>query len=60
MAKPPTNPVPVVRKVMALPIPRWGRVNDWRFGQHIGTEVEAIRRLIEAGLEAEARRAMEP
>lgn len=47
---------PIVRKVMALPIPLWKRLNDWRFGEHISTEVEAVRRLIEAGLDAEEKR----
>ena len=43
---------------MALSVPQWVWVNDWRFGQHIGAEVEAIQRLIEAGPEAGAYRAV--
>ena len=40
-----------VRKVVALTPEQWERVEDYRFANRIASEAEAIRRLIEAGLE---------
>ncbi len=57
MRKPAPAAAPVVRKVTALPPALWERVNEWRHDNRIGTEVEAVRRLIEIGLDAETLRA---
>ncbi len=40
------------RKPVLLPPEMAAAVEDFRFGNRIGTESEAIRRLIELGLEA--------
>lgn len=48
---PPEKPV---RKVVPLPPSMWKRVDEWRFEQRIRTEFEAVRRLIERGLSADA------
>lgn len=42
----------VVRKTVSLPGDLWQRVDDFQFQNRIKRESEAIRRLIEAGLEA--------
>ncbi|MFD1627674.1 hypothetical protein [Azospirillum griseum] len=46
------NPETTVRKLVSLPKPLAAAILDFRFEQRIGTESEAIRRLIELGLEA--------
>lgn len=43
---------PPARKSVSLPAELWGHVDAYRFGNRITTESEAIRRLIELGLEA--------
>lgn len=43
-----TDPKP--RKLVTLSQDTARRVDDFRFGQRIGSESEALRRLIEAGL----------
>jgi hypothetical protein len=50
------NDDPPVRKTVSLPSGFWRRIEDFRFENRIKRETEAIRRLIELGLEAEARR----
>ena len=55
MPKPPP-PEPLIRKSVTLPESLWARVADYRLSQHIGSEMETIRRLVGAGLDAEARR----
>ena len=40
------------RKIVSVPIELAEAIADFRFGERIGTEAEAIRRLIEAGLHA--------
>lgn len=47
----PINPETTVRKNVAMPNELWERVRTWRFQNEINTESEAIRRLVEAGLE---------
>ena len=42
-----------VRKVVALTPKQWKRVEDYRYANRLPSEVEAIRRLIEAGLAGE-------
>jgi hypothetical protein len=39
-----------VRKTVSLPASFWKRVEDYRFGNRIRSETEAVRRLIELGL----------
>lgn len=41
-----------VRKMVTLPQDLWEKVTDFRFDNRINTESEAIRRLIELGLQA--------
>ena len=40
------------RKIVSVPIELAEAIADFRFGERIRTEAEAIRRLIEAGLHA--------
>ena len=47
---------PPVRKTVALPASMWQEIADFRFSERIGTEAEALRRLIQAGLRAEQKR----
>lgn len=44
---------PVARKTVTLPVSLWAEISIFRHGQRIGTEAEALRRLIQAGLRAE-------
>ena len=48
---------PPKRKSVTLPESLWQEVMDFRHGERIGTEAEAIRRLIQAGLRAERKEA---
>jgi hypothetical protein len=41
-----------VRKTVSLPADFWRRIEDFQFENRIKRETEAIRRLIELGLEA--------
>lgn len=45
------NPVTTVRKLVSLPREVVSSIEDYRFQNRIRTESEAIRRLIEMGLE---------
>lgn len=56
MGRPPP-PAPVARKSITLPQSMWDAVNDFRFAERIGSEAEAVRRLLQAGLDAEERKA---
>lgn len=44
------------RKIVSLPAALAKAIEDFRFEERIATEAEAIRRLIEAGLEARGRK----
>ena len=44
---------PTARKSVTLPASIWEAIDRFRFGEHIGTEAEALRRLLLAGLRAE-------
>ncbi len=44
------------RKIVSLPAALARAIEDYRFEERIGTEAEAIRRLIEAGLEVHGRK----
>ncbi len=48
------SPEPVTRKSVTLPDSLWAEVAEFRFSERIGSEAEAVRRLIQAGLRAEA------
>ncbi len=52
----PVNPETTVRKLVSLPRELASAILDYRFQQRINTESEAIRRLIELGLEASKRK----
>lgn len=43
---------PIVRKTVSLPASVWRQVEDYQFANRVKRETEAIRRLIELGLEA--------
>lgn len=47
---------PVTRKTVSLPDSMWAEITTFRHGQRIGTEAEALRRLIQGGLRAEEQR----
>jgi hypothetical protein len=46
------TPESIVRKTVSLPAPLAQRVEAYRFSSHTKTETEALRTLIEAGLDA--------
>ena len=46
------NPKVTVRKIVSLPRDTVSAIERFRFGNHVKTEAEAIRRLIDLGLEA--------
>lgn len=48
------TPEPVTRKSVTLPNSMWAEVAEFRFSERIGSEAEALRRLVLAGLRAEA------
>ena len=48
------TPEPVTRKSVTLPNNMWAEVAEFRFSERIGSEAEALRRLVLAGLRAEA------
>lgn len=51
---PPPLPTKHSRKTLALPDEQWAAIDAYRHRERIGTEVEAVRRLVDAGLRAEA------
>lgn len=55
MSKPPPLE-PLARKSISLPESLWKEVEDFRFAERIGSEAEALRRLIQSGLRAETKR----
>jgi len=46
------NPDTTVRKIVSLPKELWEEVSDYRFDNRLGTEADALRRLIQLGLDA--------
>lgn len=48
------NKETTVQKLIAMPRDLAARVSDYRFAKRLASEAEAVRRLIEAGLKAEA------
>jgi triphosphoribosyl-dephospho-CoA synthetase len=55
-----TEVITVIRKSVLLPSTMWEAVADYRFSRRIGSEAEAVRRLVEAGVRAENARAPKP
>lgn len=49
----PSSPEAMTRRQISLPDAVWARVVDYRFAERIPSEAEAVRRLIQAGLDAE-------
>jgi hypothetical protein len=52
MSKPPLAPE-VIRKTVALPSDLWSEIAEFRHAARCGTEAEAFRRLLVAGLKSE-------
>jgi hypothetical protein len=52
----PSAPETMIRKNVGLPNSMWQEIADYRFAERIGSEAEAVRRLIVAGLRAEKRK----
>lgn len=52
----PQPPETMKRKTVTLPESMWAEVTDYRRVEQIGSEMETLRRLIQAGLRAEVRR----
>jgi len=48
------------RKIVSLPAELAQAIDDFRFEMRIRTEAEAVRRLLEAGLEAHGRKVKPP
>lgn len=48
-----------VRKALQFTAEQWEQVRAFRFDQRIGTEADAVRRLLELGLQASARQSAE-
>lgn len=42
----------IKRKTIALDEAVWARIGEYRFGNRVQSETEAVRRVIEAGLQA--------
>jgi Arc/MetJ-type ribon-helix-helix transcriptional regulator len=53
----PEPPEPVTRKSVTLPDSMWREIADYRFSERIGSEAEAVRRLLVAALKTEKRKA---
>ena len=56
MSKAPEDDPPT-RKSVTLPASMWREITDFRFAERIGTEAEAVRRLLQATLKVAARKA---
>ena len=46
-----------MRKSVTLPASMWLEIADYRFSERIGTEAEAVRRLVQSALKAAAKSA---
>jgi hypothetical protein len=51
----PKSPDPLIRKSITLPERLWAAVADFRFSHRLGSEAEAVRQLLKAGLVSEGR-----
>ncbi len=56
MGRPPP-PEAVGRKSITLPLSLWERISIYRHANRINAEADAVRRLLQAGLDAEERHA---
>ncbi|GBQ35004.1 hypothetical protein [Acidocella aminolytica] len=45
------SPDPIIRKSVSLPTGLWKRIENYQFEHRVKRDAEAIRRLIELGLE---------
>jgi hypothetical protein len=45
------EPDPIIRKSVSLPTSLWRRIEDYQFAHRVKRDAEAIRQLIELGLE---------
>ena len=45
---------PIIRKTVSLPASLWQRIEDFQFEARVKRDTQAVRRLIEIGLEAHA------
>jgi hypothetical protein len=52
----PKPPEPMIRKSVTLPESLWASVAEFRLSEQIGSEMETLRRLIQSGLRAEAKK----
>jgi metal-responsive CopG/Arc/MetJ family transcriptional regulator len=50
------EPTPVTRKSVSLPDDLWEEILEYRHKERIGTEAEALRRLLQSGLRAETKK----
>lgn len=55
----PKPPEPMLRKTVTLPESVWTEVEGYRLSQGIGSQMETLRRLVQAGLRAERKRPLE-
>jgi hypothetical protein len=58
-SKPPPND-PIIRKTMPLPKSLWDAIADYRFGNRLNAEAEAVRQIVEIGVAAVAAKASAP
>ncbi len=49
-----------VRKALGFTAEQWERVRAFRFGHRFGTEAEAVRRMLDLGMEAVGRGLLRP
>ena len=54
------TPEATSRKIITAPDRLWAAVDEYRFRERIRTEAEAIRRLLQLGLDAAAGRSAQP
>lgn len=47
---------PIIRKSVSLPTSLWKRIEDFQFDHRVKRDAEAIRQLVELGLEAAKQR----
>jgi hypothetical protein len=58
-SKPPSSD-PIIRKTMPLPKSLWDAIADYRFGNRLNAEAEAMRQIVEIGVAAVAAKASAP
>jgi metal-responsive CopG/Arc/MetJ family transcriptional regulator len=55
MSRPPPLE-PLARKTISIPESLWEEISEYRHNERIGSEAEAIRRLLQSGLRAETKK----